>query len=53
MEDNEELSVFKSYLRGLLRTLIELKEANKSGDNARVEELIQKLIDDTQSGLED
>ena len=49
----EEMSIFKSYLRQLLRNLHALQEARKSGDDKKVDEIIENLIKDTQNGLED
>ncbi len=52
MEVNS-LSVFKSYLRRLLQDLKDIKEeAEKTGDEALLEK-IERLILDTQSGIED
>ena len=48
-----EMSVFKSYLRQLLRRLKELKDANEAGDKEKVTRIIQELLDDAQSGIED
>lgn len=48
-----EMSVFKSYLRQLLRRLKELKEANDTGDQEKVKRIIQELLEDAQSGIED
>ena len=53
MEVIEQMSVFKSYLRRLLQDLKDLKEANEKGDQNKVESLLEKLIDDTQKGIED
>ena len=53
LEDNEDMSVFKSYLRRLLQDLKDLQKAHESGKTKEVEEMIQKLIEDTQKGLED
>lgn len=53
MKEENEMSVFKSYLRRLLRGLKELKEALNNKDYERVEKLIDELIEDTQSGIED
>lgn len=53
MNEDNEMSVFKSYLRRLLRGLKELKEALNNKDYERVEKLIDELIEDTQSGIED
>lgn len=49
----EEMSVFKSYLRRLLQDLKDLKEALKSKEYERAETMVDKLIDDTQKGIED
>ena len=49
----EEMSVFKSYLRRLLQDLKDLKEALKSKEYDRAETMVDKLIDDTQKGIED
>ena len=49
----EEMSVFKSYLRRLLQDLKDLKEALKSKEYEKAEKMVDKLIDDTQSGIED
>lgn len=50
---NDEMSVFKSYLRNLLSRLKELKKAIDSEDKERAKELINEIIEDTQKGLED
>lgn len=50
---NEEMSVFKSYLRRLLQDLKDLKESLKYQEYEKAESMIDKLIDDTQSGIED
>lgn len=50
---NEDMSVFKSYLRRLLQDLKDLKETLKSKDYERADIMIDKLIDDTQKGIED
>ena len=52
MEENE-MSVFKSYLRRLLQDLKDLKETLKNKDYAKAEKIIDNLIDDTQKGIED
>ena len=49
----EEMSVFKSYLRRLLQDLKDLKEALKNKEYERAEIMVDKLIDDTQKGIED
>lgn len=47
------MSVFKSYLRQLLRQLKALKEANEKGDQDTVKRIIDELLKDAQDGLED
>ncbi|MBD5503303.1 MAG: hypothetical protein HDR09_06025 [Lachnospiraceae bacterium] len=47
------MSVFKSYLRRLLQDLKDLKEALKNGEYAKAAEMTEKLIEDTQKGIED
>lgn len=49
----EEMSVFKSYLRRLLQDLKDLKGAIKNGEIEKAEKMVDKLIDDTQKGIED
>lgn len=49
----EEMSVFKSYLRRLLQDLKDLKETIKNGDTEKAEQLADRLIEDTQKGIED
>nr|WP_303040159.1 hypothetical protein [Enterocloster clostridioformis] len=52
-EYEEERSVFKSYLRRLLQDLKDLKEALKNKQYEQAETMVDKLIDDTQKGIED
>lgn len=47
------MSVFKSYLRRLLQDLKDLKEVIKAKDYEKADKMIDKLIDDTQKGIED
>ena len=49
----EEMSVFKSYLRRLLQDLKDLKEALANKEYEKASEMADKLIDDTQKGIED
>lgn len=49
----EEMAVFKSYLRRLMRDLKDLKEAISNKDFERAEKLIDDLIEDTQKDIED
>lgn len=50
---NEDMSVFKSYLRRLLQDLKDLKEALRNKEYENAENMVDKLIDDTQKGIED
>lgn len=49
----EEMSVFKSYLRRLLQDLKDLENAVENGETGKARGMLEKLIDDTQKGLED
>jgi hypothetical protein len=51
--ENEDMAVFKSYLRKLMRDLKDIKRAlnNKDYDKANV--LVDNLINDTQQDIED
>ena len=51
--ESEDMSVFKSYLRGLLRQLLEIKKALDDGDVAGAREKLDSVIEDTQRGIED
>lgn len=51
MDNN--MSVFKSYLRRLLRDLKDLKESLKNKEYEKVDKMVDDLIEDTQKGLED
>ena len=50
---DEDMSVFKSYLRRLLQDLKDLKEVLKAKDHEKAEKMVDRLIDDTQKGIED
>lgn len=50
---SEDMSVFKSYLRRLLQDLKDLKETLKMKDYEKAEKMVDRLIDDTQKGIED
>ena len=52
-DNMEDMSVFKSYLRRLLQDLKDLKEVIRSGKLDQAEEIIDRLIGDTQKGIED
>lgn len=47
------MAVFKSYLRRLIRDLKDLRTALKEKDYEKAEKLIDDLIEDTQSDIED
>ena len=51
--EENSLSVFKSYLRGLLNELKDLRNAINKDDKERVQELLERLIDNTQKEIED
>ena len=53
MSEDNKVSVFKSYLRGLLRDLKDLQEAIRNKDFEKAEILIDRLVEDTQKGIED
>ena len=50
---SEEMSVFKSYLRRLLQDLKDLKESLNNKEYDKAEKMVEKLIEDTQKGIED
>lgn len=52
MEENS-MSVFKSYLRLLLQELKNLKAALDNKDYDKVNEVLNRLMEDTQKGIED
>lgn len=52
MEDNQ-VSVFKSFLREQLKNQEEIKKALESGDMERAKELLEEMIERTQQGIED
>ncbi len=49
----EDMPVFKSFLREQLENQKELQEAIEKGDIERAKELIPKMIERTQKGIED
>lgn len=51
--ESEEMAVFKSYLKSLLRDLKDLEKAIKEKDTEKAEQLISILIEDTQKTIED
>lgn len=49
----EEMAVFKSYLRRLIRDLKDLKKAISEKNFEEAERLVDILIEDTQKDIED
>lgn len=49
----DEMPVFKSFLREQLENQKELEKAIKEKNLEKAEELIKKMIDRTQKGIED
>lgn len=52
-EQMDDMPVFKSFLREQLENQKELEKAIKEKDLDKAEELIAKMIDRTQKGIED
>ena len=52
-EEYEDMPVFKSYLRETLEHQKAIKEAMEKGDTEKARELLDKLIERTQKGIED
>lgn len=52
-EESEEMSVFKSYLRSLLRDLQDIEKDLNQEEIENAKEKIEKLLSDTQKGIED
>ena len=50
---DENLAVFKGYLRSLMRQLKALKKAIDNGSTDEAKLLINELIEDTQKNIED
>ncbi len=48
-----EMPVFKSFLRESLENQKEIEKAIEEGDTEKALELIRKMIDRTQKGIED
>ena len=51
-KENKEI-IFKSYLRLLLQELKNLKEALNEKNYEKVNKIVNKLLEDTQKGIED
>ena len=52
-EQMNEMPVFKSFLRESLENQKEIEKALENGDPEKALELIRKMIDRTQKGIED
>ena len=52
MEENNMI-VFKSYLRRLLKELKDIEKAFEEKNDEQVRESLRQLIEDTQKGIED
>ncbi len=52
-EQMNEMPVFKSFLRESLENQKEIEKALENGDTEKALELIRKMIDRTQKGIED
>lgn len=52
-EESEEMSVFKSYLRSLLRDLQDIEKDLNQEEIENAKEKIENLLSDTQKGIED
>lgn len=52
-EQMNEVPVFKSFLRESLENQKEIERALENGDTEKALELIRKMIDRTQKGIED
>lgn len=53
IKGGDVMSVFKSYLRQLIRQLTALKKAHEDGNTLEVKRIIDELLKDAQDGLED
>jgi hypothetical protein len=50
---DEQMAVFKAYLRNLMRQLKALQKALESNDNENAQKILNELIEDTQNSIED
>ena len=53
MSKNEQMAVFKAYLRNLMRQLKALQKAIESNDNENAKQILNEIIEDTQSSIKD
>ena len=47
----EEMSVFKSFLRSLMRQLKALEKALLENDTQKAKKIVSEIIEDTQKGI--
>lgn len=52
-KESEEMAVFKSFLRSLMRQLKALEKALNEGNTDKAKKIISEIIEDTQNGIED
>ena len=52
-KEAEEMAVFKSFLRSLMRQLKTLKNALEEGKTEEAKKILNEIIEDTQNGIED
>ncbi|MBO4897555.1 MAG: hypothetical protein J5590_04595 [Clostridia bacterium] len=50
---NEDLAIYKGYLRGLIRQLKMLRTAIENDNKGEAQIIINELIEDTQNNIED
>lgn len=53
MSKNEQMAVFKAYLRNLMRQLKALQKALENNDNENAKTILDEIIEDTQNSIED
>lgn len=53
MSKNEQMAVFKAYLRNLMRQLKALQKALENNDSEHAKTILNEIIEDTQNSIED
>lgn len=53
MSKNEQMAVFKAYLRNLMRQLKALQKALENNDSENAKIILNEIIEDTQNSIED
>lgn len=53
MSKNEQIAVFKAYLRNLMRQLKALQKALENNDSENAKIILNEIIEDTQNSIED